>query len=891
MSLSAAFRMVRPLSLLGCLLFAPNLSPIEHLSPQAAAAAVTTAEAPADSHGVIPVPWRLFPSHPCGRDTVALIFRGYHATACDSFIGVERRDDGSIVVRTQTYENRDCFAPPSEFYDVPVVLGQLAAGFHTVTFHYEAVLVRGDGTRDTIRSSTTRSFEVTQECGAPPHVTELPFVLHVQTDPVEPCPQRPTSMILMGLLPDACWQVTNVVTLDPQHVRLVIRHSLSNIACEHVMPWRAEFPLGILEPGPHRVHVEMMVVDQSGQFDTEIRTNPVFRAAHDFQVGFNCDSIPPPPPGPLPFVQYIAILPAHPYPDLGRRICETDSIRVVISGEFPDDCHYVRRVELLPSPRATPLPHPPIVRILVDDQGCLDRPCVQRQTPWFAQAVLPPLPPRDHEQIVQLAEVTCSDSVDPGRLHSTAVPFHVAPRDSCGPLQPCFVGGWDHRGRIGECDAAVSARHPASVVFQVRTSVALSALQGALRFDRPGLRITGLEATGPATGMHLSWQVTADGARFVMFAQRGAPITPSDSVAGVPVLRVTAELAADSTPELPARLRAEELLGSDANGTAVRECLSRVLDLRLPDVAVICAERACDANGDGQSDVRDLVLMVRCVTNEGPCPDSTRSLDCDGDSTLALADVICCARHILRSLVCPECPVDSVRAEPGVRLAIGEPVENHDVLEVPLTLSGARRLGAARLDLRYPTDRFEVVALMLDPGATGWLALHEVVDDRVTVGLIGGSHSVIAPAPAELSLVLRLRMRTGQVPGGTLRVTDSQFSGPDGTLLRVELGQTSRRLDGEPGVDLSNNRPEPFSSETRFELSLERAAQVTLGVYDITGRRLALLHHGWLEAGAHPFRWNGRAADGREAPNGVYFYRAEVEGKAVGRKMVLIRGG
>jgi flagellar hook assembly protein FlgD len=50
------------------------------------------------------------------------------------------------------------------------------------------------------------------------------------------------------------------------------------------------------------------------------------------------------------------------------------------------------------------------------------------------------------------------------------------------------------------------------------------------------------------------------------------------------------------------------------------------------------------------------------------------------------------------------------------------------------------------------------------------------------------------------------------------------------------------------------------------------------------------LHHGWLAAGPHEFRWDGRTEDGTSARNGVYFYRAEVGGRAVSRKMVLVRG-
>jgi hypothetical protein len=360
----------------------------------------------------------------------------------------------------------------------------------------------------------------------------------------------------------------------------------------------------------------------------------------------------------------------------------------------------------------------------------------------------------------------------------------------------------------------------------------------------------------------------------------------------VPILVVTVEMTPGAVPQLPTRLTAQDLLGSDASGNAVRRCppLPCVDTRWFEDAAVICAERLCDFNRDGTADVRDLVLMVRCVMAEGPCPDSTQGLDCVPDGSFTLADVLCCARQVLRNLSCPSCPVDSLRAEPSVRLRIDGPQTDENEIVLPLTLSGASKLGAARLDLAYPADRFTVVGVELAEGQEGWITLHEVSGARLTLGLIGAGASSLRETTDEVEVRVRLALRPGQSIDGILEVTDSQFSGPDGTLLAVSLGQTSRTLGGTPRFILFENRPEPFSIETRFELALDRGAEASIGVYDIAGRRLVSLHHGWLAAGPHEFRWDGRTEDGTSARNGVYFYRAEVGGRAVSRKMVLVRG-
>ena len=55
------------------------------------------------------------------------------------------------------------------------------------------------------------------------------------------------------------------------------------------------------------------------------------------------------------------------------------------------------------------------------------------------------------------------------------------------------------------------------------------------------------------------------------------------------------------------------------------------------------------------------------------------------------------------------------------------------------------------------------------------------------------------------------------------------------------------------------------------------------------GRRVAILADGAHEAGQYGVAWNGKSADGRDVPSGVYFSRFESESRTETRKMVLIR--
>jgi hypothetical protein len=72
--------------------------------------------------------------------------------------------------------------------------------------------------------------------------------------------------------------------------------------------------------------------------------------------------------------------------------------------------------------------------------------------------------------------------------------------------------------------------------------------------------------------------------------------------------------------------------------------------------------------------------------------------------------------------------------------------------------------------------------------------------------------------------------------------------------------------------------PNPARGDVRLLFSLPVASDVDARVFDVAGREVQQLHRGSLAAGQHGLRWDGRDADGRSAPAGVYFARVETGG-------------
>jgi hypothetical protein len=99
-----------------------------------------------------------------------------------------------------------------------------------------------------------------------------------------------------------------------------------------------------------------------------------------------------------------------------------------------------------------------------------------------------------------------------------------------------------------------------------------------------------------------------------------------------------------------------------------------------------------------------------------------------------------------------------------------------------------------------------------------------------------------------------------------------------------ELMEVPHALTLEPSA------PNPSRGPTRIRFGLPRAARVTLDIYDVRGARVARLFNGQpLPAGYHAWVWEGLDERGRRLGAGAYFYRLEADGRAISRKLVLIR--
>ncbi len=90
---------------------------------------------------------------------------------------------------------------------------------------------------------------------------------------------------------------------------------------------------------------------------------------------------------------------------------------------------------------------------------------------------------------------------------------------------------------------------------------------------------------------------------------------------------------------------------------------------------------------------------------------------------------------------------------------------------------------------------------------------------------------------------------------------------------------------------LQQNYPNPFSVNgasgnpaTKISFSLPTAAQVKLQVFDVLGREVATLIHGWFAPGSHYVEFTRRGL-----PSGIYFYKLQAGKQVAIKKMILLQ--
>lgn len=108
------------------------------------------------------------------------------------------------------------------------------------------------------------------------------------------------------------------------------------------------------------------------------------------------------------------------------------------------------------------------------------------------------------------------------------------------------------------------------------------------------------------------------------------------------------------------------------------------------------------------------------------------------------------------------------------------------------------------------------------------------------------------------------------------------------TETRFQTGQDVTVVDRNGAIPtefaLSQNYPNPFNPTTNIQFAVAQAGPVSLRVYDVLGREMAVLVDDVLQPGFYTARFEGHSV-----ASGVYFYRLIASGFVEVKKMQLVK--
>jgi hypothetical protein len=185
------------------------------------------------------------------------------------------------------------------------------------------------------------------------------------------------------------------------------------------------------------------------------------------------------------------------------------------------------------------------------------------------------------------------------------------------------------------------------------------------------------------------------------------------------------------------------------------------------------------------------------------------------------------------------------------------------------------------------SEIFTIPTILISAGDTVGIA--------VKFSGFGPRYTGTGSGPVNVYSDTNITLRTGDGRSAPFTPTGSFFSSRALTgVLRYVVNTVSGTINigsDIPGnFKLSQNYPNPFNPETKIKFDILKSSNgisnsnVTLKIFDITGREVAVLVNETLQAGTYEATF-----DGSKLNSGVYYYRLTADGYSETKKMMLLK--
>lgn len=610
---------------------------------------------------------------------------------------------------------------------------------------------------------------------------------------------------------------------------------------------------------------------------------------------------PPPALASTSEVLTVVVVPAEP------TVC--DSVGIGVTGTLSSPCLQIVSAEITGPVPPNPLCMGPVcparfeIRITVEEPG-IPTPCPAVTSPYRRAFWVGALPAGAYS--VRAVEVIRPSRALSAETDSSVVStlFFVKPSPTCPPGPGCYILAFGPPPQVppppGFCTTTAVPGGTASFDLLLHNESPVGGMQTQIAIYDPRLDVSAygpipqglftpksVEAVGRARGFQLDWAAEGGALKAILYSTTGASIPPGDGA----ILRITYGVGADTREGTYTIWHFDEVV-SDPDGNALQPCPT----LRETSGRLCVVLPGCDVNGDGASDIRDIIRIVRCAlagTGTEACPDTIAArADCNGDGRVDVRDVICCVRKILAFRLDSINPVGGIPSPgPGTSVSFLGDVEWTTPVEGRARLRVAPQGDIAGIEwmIRPSAPYARVRGLRVVSGGEG---VHLEWSSDGT----GHAYAMLysengAPIGHDVILELAVDRLMGSGGPGSLHITDPLAAGSDGApeLVRSEKWAAAMASTGISAPAAYPARPNPFAGESEITFALPQAARAELRVYDVRGRLVRTLVNEPRAAGVYHERWDGRSEDGRTVSGGIYLVQFRAGGVTQTQRLLRLR--
>jgi hypothetical protein len=360
--------------------------------------------------------------------------------------------------------------------------------------------------------------------------------------------------------------------------------------------------------------------------------------------------------------------------------------------------------------------------------------------------------------------------------------------------------------------------------------------------------------------------------------------------------------------------------------TSMTTCAGTLIGLSLQSGSVMIVPekfRRGDDNADGVWDIADPVYCLDYQYGGGPVPPCRDAGDFDDSGRYDIADCVANLCWQFGNCSAPPPPFASCGTDPTTGDALGcahYTACGNDIptaLGAPVTGIGCRiSFGAITYagwdSLIVPirlTSLMDIVAMQYsvayDPAALTFAGLDRSVvpfdfyaarpdpqEGRARAGVVPDLGLTVTLAPGEYGIgrLLFVVSDPARLEAGRIDIADVRVIGVD-RVARAGDGASVTPAGAPAAASTPRLRVvNPYRPGDAILLDLPEAALANVAIFNVSGQKVrSIFGDADLRRGRHSLRWDGKTESGGDAGTGIYYIRAMLGPRTVGRKITLIR--